>query len=160
MGLINVANELRTYYMNNESGIDKQQLHREYGLNSKYNDVVSIFEEGPRNLTKIVDMVIAARRHDNNREEIADALYESTKHALNYFKIEEEYMRKFEYKKIQSHIKEHKDFIKKTVEYCDETRGGNYDITDDYLDFLLQWVDYHIQGSDSKFVNTVRSLPL
>ncbi len=121
----------------------------------RHKDIVSIFEEGSKKLIKIIDMVVTARHHNNDKEEISDVLYEMTMYAHNHFNTEKKYLRQFEYAESQLHDKEHKDFGRKTVNYCNMTMKGNYDITDDLLEYLRQWLTNHILGSDKKFTDTI-----
>jgi hemerythrin-like metal-binding protein len=76
-----------------------------------------------------------------------------TKYALDHFKTEEAYMRKFECEEFQLHKKEHKGFIMKTVEFCNRTMNGEYDIANDLLDYLQLWLVNHVQGTDKKLEN-------
>ncbi len=74
-----------------------------------------------------------------------------TQYALNHFKTEEGYMRKLTYPDYYLHHDEHNDFIKKTVDFCNRTTNGDYDIRGDLLKYLQQWVVNHIQEMDKKF---------
>ena len=116
---------------------------------------VQIIEEGHEKLMKIIGDVTKARQHNNDPEEIADVLYEMTMYALNHFDAEERYMEVFDYADYKLHRKEHKSFIMKTVDYCNRTMKHDYNITDELLEYLSQWLTNHIKGSDKKFTDVL-----
>lgn len=131
---------------------DVAKIIREIEKDSTHSVNVSKIDEEHRDFIKIVNKVInIANKHDIDREEIAIVLYEMTQHALNHFKTEEEYMKKFECTEYQLHKKEHKGFLMKTVDFCSRTMKGDYDITNDLLEYLQSWLVNHIQGTDKKF---------
>lgn len=121
--------------------------------NEKYSVNVSEIDEEHKKLIEIINKVIVARQHNNDPEEVLEILREMTRYALNHFKTEETYMVKFGYPDYQSHKKEHHDFSNKTIEYCRSIDNGDYQITDDLLEYLQQWLVHHIQEIDKKYTN-------
>ena len=118
-----------------------------------YDMNISTIDEEHKKFIKTVNKVISiAEQIDNDTHEITYVLYEMTMYALSHFKTEEDYMRKFEYSEYRLHEEEHNEFIKKTVEFCDRTKNGDYDITNDLLEFLQSWLVNHIQGTDKKLI--------
>ncbi len=41
----------------------------------------------------------------------------------------------------------------KTVGYCNSVIKGDYEITDDMLEYLKQWLVHHIQEIDKKYTD-------
>lgn len=112
---------------------------------------VSKIDEEHKLLILIINKIIAAKQEDNKHERISDALNEMTAYALFHFKSEEEYMLRFDFLEYQQHKKEHKEFLKTTVGFCQRVMNGNYDIINDLCEFLEEWLTKHIQGTDKKF---------
>ncbi len=121
--------------------------------NEKYSVSVSEIDEEHKKLIEIINNVIVARQHSNNPEEVLEILRKMTRFALDHFKTEETYMIKFGYPDYESHKKEHHDFSMKTVGYCDSVIRGDYEITDDMLEYLKQWLVHHIQEIDKKYTD-------
>jgi hemerythrin len=121
--------------------------------NEKYSVNVSEIDEEHKKLIEIINKVIVARQHNNDPKEVSEILGEIARFALNHFKTEETYMIKFEYPEFKSHKKEHHDFSMKAVDYCNRVIKGDYQITDDLLEYLQQWLVQHIQETDKKYTN-------
>ncbi len=119
----------------------------------KYSVNVSEIDEEHKQLIDIINKVIVARQHNNDPGEVSEILREMTDYALNHFKTEETYMLKFGYPEYESHKKEHHDFSNKTIEYCKSVDNGDYEITDDLLEYLQQWLVHHIQEIDKKYAD-------
>ncbi len=59
-------------------------------------------------------------------------------------------MIKFDYTEYQLHKKEHREFLNAAVDFSRRVMNRDYIITD-LLEYLKQWFDKHIQGSDKKY---------
>ncbi len=118
-----------------------------------YSVNVSIIDEQHKELIDIINKVIAAKQHNNNPEEVSEILYDMTIYAQEHFKTEEIYMKKFEYPEYQSHKNEHNDFSIKALVYGNRETKGDYQITDDILEYLQLWLVGHIQVTDKKYTD-------
>ncbi len=123
----------------------------------RYSKNVPVVDVGFKEFIKIVEHAVIAIRHNADPENIADVLYEMTMYALNRFKAEEAYMRECKYAEYALHKDEHKDFMMTTVDYCSRAMRDDYSIKNDLVEYLLRWLAYHIEGSDMKFTNSVKS---
>lgn len=68
-----------------------------------------------------------------------------------HFKTEEKYFNQFEYPEKKEHIEEHKSFIKKISEIIDELGTGKRTLSRDVLEFMSEWLETHIKGTDNKY---------
>jgi hemerythrin len=118
---------------------------------NKFSVNVSKIDEEHKFFILIINKVIAAIQNNNEHEKILDALNEMTVYALSHFKTEEKYMIKFDYPECQQHKKEHKDFLMTTVGFCQRVMNRDDNIIDDLFEYLKQWLEKHIQGSDQKY---------
>ena len=75
-----------------------------------------------------------------------------TEYVLNHFETEEHYMKEFHFPGFQLHRSEHIDFTNTTMDYKNRAVGGDYQITNEILEYLMQWLINHIQVTDKKYI--------
>ena len=51
----------------------------------------------------------------------------------------------------EKHLEEHREFIKKIIEFKEQYAKGTVKIDKDLLDYLLNWLISHILGTDMSF---------
>jgi hemerythrin len=74
-------------------------------------------------------------------------------YALKHFSTEETYMIEFDYPEFQYHKEEHHDFSNKMIAYCSRVVDGDYQIANEILEYLKQWLVNHIQVTDKKYAD-------
>ena len=122
----------------------------------KYSVGISIIDEEHKELIRIMNAAIVAKQHSNNIDEISKLLKELTVYALNHFSTEESYMAEFNYPEFQYHKEEHHDFSNKMITFCNRVVEGDYQIANEVLGYLKQWLVNHIQITDKKYVECFR----
>ncbi len=80
-------------------------------------------------------------------------LDQMTEYALKHFETEEHYMKEFDFPGYETHRSEHIDFTNTTIDYKNKAVGGNYQITNEILDYLMQWLVNHIQVTDKEYID-------
>lgn len=68
-----------------------------------------------------------------------------------HFDTEEQFFDSFNYKDKEKHLQEHREFIKKIIEFKEQYAKGTVKIDKDLLDYLLNWLISHILGTDMSF---------
>jgi hemerythrin len=68
-----------------------------------------------------------------------------------HFKTEEDYFRQFGYPQADSHKKEHIVFVGKVSEFKDGFEKGKLSLSIEILNFLSDWLQNHIKGTDKKY---------
>jgi hemerythrin len=119
----------------------------------KYSVGISIIDEEHKEFIDIINKAIVAKAHDGNPEEVRDILYEMVKYSYTHFATEEDYMLKFEFPEYQLHLNEHIDFKDKTIKNYNKLLKGDYQIVNEILENLKQWLVNHIQGTDTKYID-------
>jgi len=119
----------------------------------KYSVGVSTIDEEHKKFIDIINKAIVTKEHNDKPEEIREILYEMIKYALNHFATEEANMIKFNFPEYQSHRNEHLDFTDKTVSMINKVIKGDYNVANQILEYLKQWLVNHIQGSDRKYID-------
>lgn len=82
---------------------------------------------------------------------VENALYEElSNYILKHFSDEEEYMLKWKYPEMESHLQAHNWFTDKVREFRKQGKPGESSVTDDVLQFLLNWLIEHIKTVDKE----------
>ena len=68
-----------------------------------------------------------------------------------HFDTEEQFFDSFDYINKEKHLEEHREFIKKIIEFKEQYAKGTVKIDKDLLDYLLNWLISHILGTDMSF---------
>ncbi len=119
---------------------------------AKYSVGISIIDEEHRKFIDIINKAIVAREQSDNPERVKEVLQEMTNYALTHFATEENYMIEFNYPGHQDHKKEHHDFAIKTIAYLDNVIKSDYQIANEILECLKQYLVNHIQVTDKNYI--------
>ncbi len=74
-------------------------------------------------------------------------------YARKHFETEEHYMKKFNFTRFKTHRRKHIDFINTTNDYKKRAVGGDYEIINEILEYLNQWLVNHMQASDRQYID-------
>ncbi len=119
----------------------------------KYSVNLPLIDEEHKKFIDIINKVIVAKEHRNNRKEILGILNKMNEYAQKHFKTEETYMEKFGYSDYLFHKNEHQEFSLTMLSYRIKLMNGNYQIVNDILIFLQRWLVKHIQKTDQKYTD-------
>jgi hemerythrin-like metal-binding protein len=120
---------------------------------SKYSVNVLLIDEEHKKFIDIINKVIVAKEHRNNRKEILGILNKINEYAQKHFKTEETYMEKFGYSDYLFHKKEHQEFSLAILSLRIKLTNSNYQIANDIYIFLQRWLVKHIQKTDQKYTD-------
>ena len=119
----------------------------------KYSVDISIIDEEHKEFIDIINKAVAIKENNGNQEEVREVLYKMIKHALKHFATEETYMKKFNFPEFQLHRNEHLDFTNKTFDNLNKIIMGDYQVANEILEYLKQWLVNHIHGTDRKYID-------
>ncbi len=119
----------------------------------KYCFGISIINKEHKTIIDVVNKAIVAKQYRHNRKIIRGILSEVMEYAKKHFKTEETYMVKFNYPEYPYHKKEHSDFSLRILGYRIKLSNGDYQILDDIIKFLQEWLVHHIKETDKKYVD-------
>ena len=118
----------------------------------KYSVSISMIDEEHKKLIGILNKVIFTKEHNDKPGELMDVLMEMTNYALTHFKMEEAYMKEFNYSEYQDHKEEHRGFYTEAISYYDKLIKGDYQIANEIIEYLKWWLVNHIQVTDKKYI--------
>ena len=118
---------------------------------SKYSVHLEEMDRQHRKLITIINRLDEAVRQGRGKEEIGQALNELAAYTRYHFTDEETLMTQHAYPKLADHIEEHRVFMQKIQDCHTQYLYGEPQVATDVLDFLANWLENHIQGSDREF---------
>ncbi|MBF0301765.1 MAG: hemerythrin family protein [Desulfamplus sp.] len=98
-------------------------------------------------------------QHELDEEMLKDAaamVAELTEYSRYYFSKEEEYLRRCGYPDIDCHSKEHRQFIKNTINLRRQVSEDKKNLSYQTVSNLKDWLVSHISGTDHVYVPFVR----
>ncbi len=121
--------------------------------NDKYSANISLIDEQHKKLFEIINKAIIVKKHRNVTKNVLGILDEMTEYALKHFETEERYMKDFNFPEYQAHRNEHIDFTNNSIDYKNRVIGGDFQILNEILEYLKQWLVNHIQVTDKKYID-------
>jgi hemerythrin len=120
--------------------------------NDKYSVNISLIDEQHKKLFELINKANIAEALNNNTKDVLAILDQMTEYALKHFETEEHYMKEFNFPGYQPHRSEHIDFTNTAIDYKNRVVGGDYQIINEILEYLKQWLVNHIQVTDKKYI--------
>ena len=104
-----------------------------------------------KRLFTLLNKLFDAKGSNQERETLAGILSDLVKYAETHFATEERLMKSYGYPDLASHIEEHEEFIRKVRDFQQLFEDGKVLLDLSVLNFLLNWLKNHIQGSDKAY---------
>jgi hemerythrin len=87
----------------------------------------------------------------NNQDKFLNRLKQLVNLAQQHFQKEEELLKKNQYPDYSKHIKKHKRIMQEATDVIQKIQDNRYDIDDDFVNFLKDWILNHILTEDRKY---------
>ena len=120
---------------------------------NNYSVGISKIDEEHKKLIDILNKTIHAKKHNVSPEELKEVLREMTDYTLTHFTTEEAYMKTFNYPEYKDHKEEHRGFSSEIIVYTYKVIKGQYQFTNELIEYLKQWLINHIQVTDRQYID-------
>lgn len=111
-----------------------------------------------REIVALVDRMLEAEQAGHGEELMAHALEHLAAYASSHFACEQDLMKKYGFpaEDAEAHIADHRDLTERTRDFVLSYRAGEVSTVQPLIDFLLEWLDRHIEHVDRKLVEHVQ----
>lgn len=120
-----------------------------------WNDSLSVkvlaIDQQHKKLVDMINELSDAMRSGKGRDVLSKIISGLILYTGTHFKTEEKYFDQFEYPEAEIHKKEHEAFVLKVLEFKKGFEKGDLNLTVEIMDFLSDWLQNHIKGSDKKY---------
>lgn len=104
-----------------------------------------------KNLVKMINELNEAMKQGKGKDIMARIINDMMRYASTHFKLEEDYFDKFRYPDAENHKKEHAVFVEKVTNFKEGFDEGKIFLSISVLDYLSDWLQGHIKGTDKKY---------
>lgn len=112
---------------------------------------VQSIDDQHKKLIGLVNDLYDAMRAGKARDVLGKVLAELIDYTVYHFGTEEKLFQKYAYPDYKAHKKEHDDLTKTAVDLKEKFNNGNMMITIEVMNFLKDWLNNHILGTDKKY---------
>ena len=88
---------------------------------------------------------------DQQHQKLVSMINGLISYTATHFKTEERYFTQFGYPETDSHKKEHAAFVQKVSDFKDGFEEGKLSLSIEVMNFLSDWLQNHIKGTDKKY---------
>jgi hemerythrin len=121
----------------------------------KWDDSFSVnvakIDQQHQELILMINELHGAMRQGKGKEVLGQIVNGLISYTATHFKTEEDYFNQFGYPETYSHKKEHIAFVQKVSEFNDGFEKGKLSLSIDVMNFLSDWLQNHIKGTDKKY---------
>lgn len=118
----------------------------------EYNIDGAIIDSQHQKLISLINRLYKSFSEGKANDEIGKIIDELIDYTVFHFSTEEEFFDRVNYIDKDVHIAQHNDFINKTKLFNEKFMNREDDLSYDIMDFLRDWLQNHILGSDKKYV--------
>ena len=104
-----------------------------------------------RNLFAVAEDLYAAMSTGQGKASVGRTLDRLVQYTASHFSHEERLMRLHDYPDLAAHKAEHEKLTSQVLAFQADFRSGKVTMTVQLLQFLKDWLQNHIQGSDMKY---------
>jgi hemerythrin-like metal-binding protein len=117
----------------------------------KYSVNIKAIDDQHKKLIDILNNLFDSMKVGKAKDIMGKVLYELVDYTIYHFKTEEDLFRKYGYPELNRHKKEHDELTKQATELKNSFDKGETIITVEVMNFLKDWLNNHIIGTDKKY---------
>jgi hemerythrin-like metal-binding protein len=112
---------------------------------------VEEFDSHHQKLFSLANRLYDAVAENRDKEVIAEVVCEVSNYTIYHFFAEEELMEEYGYPGYSDHRNEHIELTRQTLELMEDLKNNKPGIGTEVLEFLREWTNHHIFGTDQKY---------
>lgn len=102
-------------------------------------------------LVAMLNELFEAMQQGQGKTKLAEIIDRLTSYAAIHFQTEEKYFDQFGYPETDRHKGEHAAFVEKVAAFQSDFENGKVGLSIDVINFLSDWLQTHIKGSDKAY---------
>ncbi len=103
-------------------------------------------------LVNTINELYTAMKTGQGKDAMEKILTALSDYTVEHFATEEKYMTQWHFVGYEAHKEEHEKFIVKVSDFIEGFKNGKLLLSLEILNFLKEWLIYHIAGTDQKYV--------
>ena len=119
--------------------------------NDSFSVNVAKIDQQHQKLVSMINELNDAMKQGKGKDVLGKIINGLISYTANHFKTEEMYFEQFGYSETDSHKKEHSVFVQKVSEFKDGFEKGKLSLSIEVMNFLSDWLQNHIKGTDKKY---------
>ncbi|BCL62971.1 hemerythrin [Desulfomarina profundi] len=112
---------------------------------------IARMDEQHKKIIAMINRLIREQKVVTEPETVAKLLTEMTDYTREHFRAEEYLMSEYGYNRKDHQVKRHKEFIKKTMDFCSASNVGPNILSVALLEYLSTWLVDHILTEDMQY---------
>lgn len=118
---------------------------------------IRTFDEQHQKLFQLTHSLEESMESGLREEELRHILADLIRYTMTHFQAEETAMKAFSYPDLSAHHKQHEKLTQQTLAFVQRYRHEATDIGTSLSSFLQEWLTQHIQASDSRLSEFLRT---
>jgi len=102
-------------------------------------------------LVSIINDLHSSMKEGKGNEVSDGILDRMVEYTVFHFETEEKYFEEFHYEDAIEHRAEHQAFVEKVLDFKNKFEEGSLSLSIELMNFLVDWLKGHINGSDKKY---------
>jgi len=111
------------------------------------------FDDEHKNLVQMINELYDNMKVGKGKEVLEEILNRLVKYTVHHFAHEEKLMNQYNYPDVKIHKAAHDNLVKQVNELKQNLDSGKTVLTINVLEFLKEWLNAHIMGTDKKYTN-------